>query len=143
MMTELGLYAPMLEYLVSARRIRADTLISQEFPLHGRSVDLVSLTKTGSLTAYEFKLRDMSRVLRQGAYNLRSFDQSNIVVSRRPTSAWISMASKLGIGVYVVTGHTVVRMLKAGTPRCVAAARSRAERKMQQRGIPWGDHVRI
>lgn len=140
-MSELDLYPPMLEYLVLARRIRNDTLVDRELPVHGRSVDFVTLTRTGCLTAYEFKLRDVGRALRQAAYNLRSFDRSYVVVSRVPTDERLEIAATLGIGVFVVANAEVEPVIGPGPPNFVRAARERVELRMRTRGVPWSEHV--
>ena len=56
MKLESDMIQPLLSWLWIRRRIRRDTIVVLELPWLGRRVDLATLTASGSITAYEFKV---------------------------------------------------------------------------------------
>lgn len=107
---EIHLEKPLLEWLERRRRIRSDTILVRELPWFGRRVDLVTLTTSGTVTAYELKLRDNKGALRQASYNRLAFDRSYVVTASIPSAKIQQRAKKAGIGIIVAAGndHTVI-----------------------------------
>lgn len=103
----------LLRWLHHRGRIRPDTLVTMEMPWFGRRIDLVTLTRSGRLTAYELKLHTNQRVIEQAAYNRISFDTSYIVTGRMPTRRSRTMALEAGLGLIVVS-HDVELLEQAG-----------------------------
>lgn len=104
LVAECDLLAPFVAWLAQHRTIRADSYVITEFPLYGRRVDLVVLTRSGVATAYEFKLCDTQRAVEQAALNAVTFDRSVIVSKSRPTARYLAQARALGLGVTLMTG---------------------------------------
>ena len=69
---ESRMLAPLIQWLEARRWVREDSVVALEMPLSGRRVDLVVLTRSGALSAFELKLGGFSRVLEQAVYNRRS-----------------------------------------------------------------------
>jgi len=108
---ERRLQAPLLAYLASCGWVRHDTLIVDELAWHGRHVDMVTRTREGSLTSYEFKLGSFSRVLEQAIYNRLSFDRSYVVVASRPRYQNIQLSELYSVGIIVVNRFGVECLL--------------------------------
>ena len=99
---ERRLQAPLLSYLEGRGWIRHDTLIVHELSWHGRHVDMVTRTRGGSLTSYEFKLGSFSRVLEQAIYNRLSFDRSYVVVASMPRHQNLELSERYNVGIIIV-----------------------------------------
>jgi hypothetical protein len=109
--SEEELLLPLLRYLVRQRLIRSDTLVATQLRFNEKWIDLVTLTSTGSLTAYELKLNHMARVLEQAAANTLSCDRSYAVTASRPGSKAELHASILSVGLLEVRSGGVHRRL--------------------------------
>ncbi len=75
---------------------------------------MVSMTRGGVLTSYEFKLGSFSRVLEQAIYNRLSFDRSYLVVAAMPRPENLAEATRHCVGIILV-GDNVTRCL-LGSP---------------------------
>jgi hypothetical protein len=104
----------LLHWLHRRGRIRRDTLVAMEMPWFGRRIDLVTLTRSGRLTAYELKVHTNQRVIEQAAYNSISFDASYIATGRVPTRRSRRMALEAGLGLIVVGDD--VQLLEQAVP---------------------------
>ena len=101
---EARLLPGLFDFLRTSGRLRADTIVVEELPWHGRRVDMVTLTRSGVLSSYELKLNNFGRVLEQATYNQLSFDRSWIVVGRQPNELNLALAERFRIGVIVICG---------------------------------------
>jgi hypothetical protein len=111
--TETELRSLFLDWLQAVGRIRANSVVATELPWFGRRVDVAVLSPSGRVVAFELKLRDLSRAIRQAAYNRLSFDRSYVVTPRRPSEAILSNAASLGVGLIVVSGDGVRILLES------------------------------
>lgn len=131
----------MLPPLINALRrrgwARSGSRLAPELPINGRRVDLASLTRSGTMSAFELKLGDYGRVIEQAAYNSLSFDRSWIVVDRVPPSGRLELASALGVGVIVIVSASDMRVV--GRPRAMFDPHMRARTKM--RLMNWGSTI--
>ncbi|BBH16804.1 hypothetical protein Back2_10910 [Nocardioides baekrokdamisoli] len=93
---------PLLEWLRRTRRAPRGTEVRFELPWRGRRVDVATLTRSGSLSAFELKLGGFSRVLEQAIYNSMSFERSWIVVESAPNPDNVEVARREGIGIIQV-----------------------------------------
>lgn len=138
MMTERELYGPLLAAIARMRRVRADSVIAAEFPLHGRRVDLAILTRSGSFSAIELKLRDIRGVIGQAALNTHSFQRSYIAIPGIPHPAIVERAGALGVGIFVVNGRTRL-LLEAQRREIQPVVRRRVLQDLKRHGREWGD----
>jgi hypothetical protein len=127
---ERRLQAPLLTYLASCGWVRHDTLIVHELPWHGRHVDMVTRTREGSLTSYEFKLGSFSRVLEQAIYNRLSFDRSYVVVASMPRYQNVQLSELYSVGIIVVHQLYVECLLQSPPRRAEPALRARLDAKV-------------
>lgn len=98
---------PLLEWLAQRRRVRRDTIILRELPWFGRRVDLVTLTCSGITTAYELKLNNNRRAIRQAGYNKLVFDRSYVVTLSEPTMENLKHARDVEVGFIVIRNDSV------------------------------------
>jgi hypothetical protein len=122
---ERRLQAPLLSYLQSRRWVRHDTLIVHELPWHGRRVDMVTRTRGGSITSYEFKIGSFSRVLEQAIYNRLSFDRSYVVVAAMPRRENIQLSERYNVGIMMVDQLEARCLLGSPVHRAEPALRAR------------------
>lgn len=125
---------PLVEWLRSMRWLRADSVIMRELPVNGRRVDLVTMTKSGVMSAFELKLSGFGRVLEQAIYNRQTFDRSWIVVGNHPRQSNVDQAQRFGVGIIVVTGSEPTVLLRPGPPICRGQSRQRARRRLMENG---------
>lgn len=92
---------PLLDMLRNRGWIRSTTILRTEVPWNGRRVDLATLTRSGTASAFELKLSSFQRVLEQSMYNRLAFDRSWIVVPAMPLGRNLEAAADHGIGVIV------------------------------------------
>ena len=105
---EARLVDPLLEWLQQRRRLRVDTIILHEFPWYGRRIDLVTLTCSGTATAYELKLNNNRRAIQQAGYNKLVFHRSYVVTLSEPTMENLKHARDFGVGFIVfVNGEKI------------------------------------
>lgn len=131
---EARLLPELFTFLRHSGRLRDDTIAVEELPWHGRRVDLVTLTRSGVLSAYELKLNNFGRVLEQAAYNQLSFDRSWIVVGGRPNEVNLALAERFKIGVISICGGAKM-LIPAPLRRCEEIAlRRRLTYKIQAAG---------
>jgi hypothetical protein len=107
----------LVDWLRLKRWLRPDSVVVREFPINGRRVDLVTMTRSGVLSAFELKLGGFARVLEQAAYNRQNFDKSWIVV-----------------GIIVVTGAKPTVLLRPGSPDFDWQSRYRARKRLMEIG---------
>jgi hypothetical protein len=131
---ESRMLTPLLSWLEALRWVREDSVIGVEVPVHGRRVDLVTLTKSGTLSAFELKLGGFSRVLEQSVYNTRSFDRSWMVVSHRPKVVNIEEAQRFGVGILVVSNDSVTLVSRPNSLRVDQVARARIRTRLRKLG---------
>lgn len=129
---EARLAAPLLKWLERRRRIATDTLIVRELPWHGRHIDLVTLTKSGCLSAYELKLSDTRRAIHQAAFNGLAFDQSFIVTVAEPSEKNRARAIDAGVGIILIKDGDA-RLLQRAATSPVKELRTRARRAIRER----------
>lgn len=124
---------PLLEWLKAKRWLREDTIVSRELPWMGRRVDLAILTRSGSTTAYELKIRDNRRALQQAAFNKLAFDRSYVVTESEPMQINKALAREVGVGFILVRRDGSTRVIQPSSTyapsrtlrhRLVAAIRS-------------------
>jgi hypothetical protein len=111
---ENGLMQPLVSWLKTTRRLRADTVLVSELSWFGRKVDLATLTRSRCMTAYELKLNSTKRAIAQAAYNQLVFDRTFIVTAVVPTERNLAMAAQAGVGVIYVNGKGPKIMLASG-----------------------------
>lgn len=131
---ERRLRAPLIEFLTRRRWIRPDTIIVDELPWHGRRVDMVTRTRGGILTSYEFKLGSFGRVLEQALYNRLSFDRSYVVVTGIPRAENLNEAARHQIGIVVVDDNTARCLLLSPLSHADPVLRQRLSHKVISAG---------
>jgi len=119
----------LLDWLHRRGRIRLDTLVVTEMPWYGRRIDLATMTRSGSLAAYELKLRNHQRAIEQAAYNKVAFDRSFIVTATVPGMRTRQAALEAGIGIIVV-GASGVQLIQEST---ASKADSRLRKRLIQK----------
>lgn len=124
----------LVDWLRGMRWLRPDSVILREFPINGRRVDLVTMTRSGVTSAFELKLGGFSRVLEQAAYNRHSFDRSWIVLGAMPRPGNILEAAKFGVGIIVVTDEKPVVVIRPGIADCDLQVRARVRKKLKKMG---------
>ena len=92
----------LVAWLRRVRWVRNDSVVVREFPINGRRADLITMTRSGVISAYELKLGGFGRALEQAVYNSYSVDRSWMVVGSEPRADNLREATKFGIGVIVI-----------------------------------------
>lgn len=131
---ERRLQDPLLQFLLERRWVRSDTLIVHELPWHGRRVDMVTRTRTGSLTSYEFKLGSFGRALEQALYNRMSFDRSYIVIDGMPRPTNLALSELYSVGVIMVAESQATCLLKSPARRANSPLRNRLNARVLEAG---------
>jgi hypothetical protein len=131
---ERRLQAPLLTYLEGHRWVRHDTIIVHELSWHGRHVDMVTRTRGGSLTSYEFKLGSFSRVLEQAIYNRLSFDRSYVVVGAMPRHHNLELSEYNNVGIIMVDRLRATCILRSPLVYAEPALRERLTAKILAAG---------
>jgi hypothetical protein len=131
---ERRLQAPLLSYLEGRRWVRADTIIVHELPWHGRHVDMVTRTRGGALTSYEFKLGSFSRVLEQAIYNRMSFDRSYVVVASMPRHHNLELSEYYNVGIIMVDRLRATCLLRSPLVHAERVLRERLSAKILAAG---------
>jgi hypothetical protein len=122
---EARLLRPLLRWLWESRRINEGTHLSLEFAWYGRRVDLATLTRTRRTTAYELKIGGVGRALEQASYNRLAFDRSYIVSDSFPRRENRDLAAEFGIGLIVVRGDVIRKVLESPVQGVSKSVRSR------------------
>jgi hypothetical protein len=125
--------APLLAWLRATRRAPRGSEVRFELPWRGRRVDVATLTRSGTLSAYELKLGGFSRVLEQAIYNSMSFDRSWIVVGATPLPDNIEVARAEGIGIIQI-GARVQSVLLPHEERISPMVRTRLRQTFARTG---------
>jgi hypothetical protein len=128
---ESRLLPDLLGWLHRRGRIRFDTLVVTEMPWYGRRIDVATLTRSGSLAAYELKLRNHQRAIEQAAYNKVAFDRSFIVTATVPGSRTRQAALEAGLGIIVVGASGVQLVQESVVSRADGVLRRRLIHKIQ------------
>ena len=131
---ERRLQAPLLSYLQSCGWVRRDTLIVHELPWHGRHVDMVTRTRGGSITSYEFKLGAFGRVLEQAIYNRLSFDRSYVVVASMPRRQNFHLSERYSVGIILVDQLQARCVLRSPARHAEPALRARLNARLLASG---------
>lgn len=134
-------YLPTLQAFLARRRLRPDSLVAEEVPLHGRSIDLVALTRTGSLSSVEFKLGKSARAIEQAIYNLPFVDYSYAVLGVQPSGSYVRAAEQYGVGVVVVRRDLVDVLLAPQRQSADPILRDRLKARFQPRAVQLGRYV--
>lgn len=108
---ESKLESPLLAWLKRQGRVQSRTIILREFRWFDRRIDLVTLTCSGTATAYELKLNNNRRAILQAAYNKLVFDRSYVVTVTVPSVPNLKHAQDLGIGI-IVLNYECVRVVQ-------------------------------
>lgn len=111
------LLKPLVAYLRRRRFLRSGSLVATKVHLHGKWVDMATLTASGALSTFELKLNHITRVLEQAAANTLSADRSYVVTSSKPSASSLEQAQTLGVGVLHVDLLGATRLLLAA-PKC-------------------------
>ena len=134
MTSEKDLKQPLIDWLRRTGRIREDTIIVHELPWQGRRIDLVTLTRSGSVTAYELKLNGSKRALLQALYNSASFDRSYVVTASEPGEKNMAVARSVTVGVIVISKDSNPRLISnCGMKDPNPLARNQLLRKIRSR----------
>lgn len=133
---EQQLLGPLLSFLRKRGRVRYDTIIAEEFPWHGRRVDLATLTASRRAIAFELKLRDNGGAIEQAISNRLSFDRSYVVTATRPGERHLGLARGSLVGIIVVNLDTldVDPILKSPASTIPPSVRRQLLKKMRIHG---------
>ena len=123
--TEKQLQAPLLRWLRETRRLRAGAEVFEEMSWFGRKVDLVTVSRSRRVVAYELKLNSFRRAVEQAAYNRISFDRAYVVTAAHPTAANLELAVEAGVGVLVITLQGVTEITPSPITRAAKELRKR------------------
>jgi len=127
------LMEPLLAWLTATQRLRVQGNIFIEFPWAGRRVDLVTVGKRLTTSAFELKLGRIGRVLEQAIYNRAAFDRSYIVIAHVPGEQALMEAKQCGVGVLIVQSGAVRLMLDSPLARPGRVVRGRLLRSLGTR----------
>lgn len=130
---EAQLQEPLVEWLRQRRRVRHDTIILSEFAWFGRRIDLVTLTCSGTVTAFELKLNNNRRAIQQAAYNKIVFDRSYVVTLTDPTEAILKQARDVGVGFIVLKNDSVKMVQESATAPVPGTLRRRLLRTVRRK----------
>ena len=142
--SEDDLIEPLVAYLLRRRLLRSGSMIATKVHLHGKWVDMATLTSSGSLSTFELKLNHITRVLEQAAANTLSADRSYVVTSSKPGASSLEQARTLGLGVLHIDATRATRLLLRA-PKCVpdGCTRNRLRTLVQLRGDVVPDVQRL
>lgn len=126
---------PLLGWLEARRWIRGDSVVVEELPLNGRRVDVSTLTRSGSLSAYELKLGSFGRALEQAFYNRRAYDKSWIVLNAVPRASNLLEAERVGVGVLVSHRESFRILARPGLPIRGAVPHARVISRIRERAL--------
>lgn len=130
---EAYLEKPLLEWLERQRRVRSNTIIIREFSWFGRRIDLVTLTCSGRAIAYELKLNNNRRAIKQASYNKLVFDRSYVVTLSEPTMKNLIRAGTVGVGFIVFNYDSMREVQRSPTTQIRGALRKRLLRTIRER----------
>lgn len=125
---------PLIIWMNKLRWLRHDSIIVREFPVNGRRVDLVTMTRSSVISSFELKLKGFSRALEQASYNKRVFDRSWVVLGNVPRPANLDEAIRFGVGVIVVLDQTPKVVVRPSTASCNSQMRSRVRERLLKIG---------
>jgi hypothetical protein len=132
---EADLLHPLIVWLKRRRQIRDGAVLVEEFPWHGRHIDVALLTASGRTAAFELKLAHNRRVLEQSYLNGASFDRAYVVTATTPSDPNLGQAASLGLGIVHVSPHSgEVKLLSSARPGQIEPpARARLRRALKSR----------
>lgn len=107
------LLGPLIAWLRSNRRLGAGATVIDELAWFGRKIDLVTLTRSYRLTAYELKLNGFRRAVEQAAYNRLAFDRAYVVTVARPMPQSLELAEDAGVGVILIDETRALEIISA------------------------------
>lgn len=122
---ERQLQEPLIRWLTASRRIGGGSQIFSEVPWFGRKVDLVTVSKSGCVVAYELKLNSFRRATEQSAFNRISFDRAYVVTASAPKEENLSLAAEAGVGVLLVQAGKIVEVCRSPLQRARKEIRAR------------------
>jgi hypothetical protein len=126
------LLEPLLGWLAARRWIREDSVVIEELAINGRRVDVSTLTRSGTLSAFELKLGSFGRALEQAFYNARLYDRSWIVLDAMPRVRNVEEAVQCGVGVLVRSGPSFVVVCQPGPRASDLVPRRRVTEKIRE-----------
>ena len=129
---ERSLLVPLLDWLAARRWIRDDSVVVEELAVNGRRIDVSTLTRSGTLSAFELKLGSFGRALEQAFYNARLYDRSWIVVNAMPRPENVEEATRCGVGVLVKSGSSFVIVCQPGPKTSDRVSRRRVTEKIRE-----------
>lgn len=115
----------LMRWLIGTGRVRERTRVALEVPVHGRRVDVATMTSRGVTSAFELKIGSFQRALEQAAYNRSTFHRSWVVTANMPKEAGLGWARRLGVGVIVIKEDRVVPVLRPAPTKAHPAATRR------------------
>lgn len=123
---EAELLAPLLSLLARTNRINPSTIVKLEMPWNGRRIDLATMSRSLTTTAYELKLSSIQRAIEQASYSRLSFDRSWVVTVGRTSEGALAEARRVGVGVISsIEGELRVVAVAQRQPRTSASIRAR------------------
>lgn len=129
------LLGPLIDFLNKTNRINEYTIVKLELPWNGRRIDLATLSRSLTTTAYELKLSSIQRAVEQASYSRLSFDRSWVVTSGRVKSSAIGEAQGLGIGIMSLVNDRIQILATAQRQqRTSPVIRSRLIQKLRTKG---------
>lgn len=129
---ERALLQPLISFLCRTNRINERAIVKLEMPWNGRRVDVATLSRSLSATAYELKLSSIQRAIEQASYSRLSFDRSWVVTTGRTGPAGLSEAAALGVGVMsLIDGEMRILAQARRQPRTSAVIRARLIRQLR------------
>ncbi|MEY2424371.1 MAG: hypothetical protein QOI95_4438 [Acidimicrobiaceae bacterium] len=100
----------LVNWLVSTKRVRVDSLVVRELPWFGRRIDLAVLTKSLRTAAYELKLSNHARAIEQAGFNRLAFDRSYVASPFMPSKRVLELAEQHALG-FVLLNSTSSKVL--------------------------------
>lgn len=134
-MRESEMFEPFWCWLLRVGRVRSGSVFVRELPWLGRRVDLATLTASGSLTAYEFKVDNNLRAIEQASYNAHAFHRSYVVTMTVPSSQNLEIAVMRGVGVIALSSTDEgVRTICRAQPQASSGASGRLRDAIRAQG---------
>lgn len=128
-----AMFPNLMRWLIGTGRVRERTHVALEVPLHGRRVDVATMTARGVTSAFELKIGSLQRALEQAAYNRSTFHRSWVVTANMPKETGLDWARQLGVGVIVIKEDRVLPVLHPAPSKANPAAASRLVYSIAQR----------
>lgn len=132
---EAELLEPLLAFLRQTNRINAHSIVKMEMPWNGRRIDVATISRSLTTTAYELKLSSIQRAIEQASYSRLSFDRSWVVTAGRSGERALAEAERVGVGVMsLIDGNLRVLLGAKRQPRTSAIIRARLVHQLRSPG---------